>query len=151
MTHERVIIDDNSPQLKIGKRIAFIRGETKSKDFAMSLGVHPNSITNYENDKRFPDLNFLALLVEDYGVNLNWLLTGDGNVYADSVLSNRSAGNSSMTDEKTSKVYDREVFEKAFARADQFEKDQGCKISIEDKLDMIDRYYGEILRLKHGK
>lgn len=83
--------------------------------------------------------------------NASWLLTGDGSVYADSGLNNLPAGNSPMAGESNNRNYDRTVFEEAFARADKFENDHGCKISVEDKLDMIDRYYSEILRLKHGK
>ena len=84
MSNNRVITPINELQpseLRIGGRFAMVRGNITSRAFAKSLGVHPNSITNYEADKRFPDLRVLTQLIEDYGVNLNWLLTGRGDVY----------------------------------------------------------------------
>jgi len=63
--------------MNISLRLKNIRGQTSLKEFAETLGVHPNTITNYEKG-RSPDSDFLALVCEKYKVNPTWLLTGEG-------------------------------------------------------------------------
>jgi len=43
------------------------------------LGVHANTIGNYERGDRQPDTEFLGLLRERIGADINWLITGEGN------------------------------------------------------------------------
>lgn len=43
------------------------------------LGVHANTIGNYERGDRQPDTDFLGLLRERIGADINWLITGEGN------------------------------------------------------------------------
>lgn len=63
--------------MNISQRLKNIRGQISLKEFAETLGVHPNTITNYEKG-RSPDSIFLTLVCEKYKVNPTWLLTGDG-------------------------------------------------------------------------
>lgn len=67
--------------MNIALRLKNIRGQTSLKEFAETLGVHPNTITNYEKG-RSPDADFLALVCDKYKVNPTWLLTGDGDMRA---------------------------------------------------------------------
>ncbi|APG24005.1 XRE family transcriptional regulator [Syntrophotalea acetylenica] len=63
----------------IGDRIRELRGNIHLDQLAEKLGVHPNTIRNYENGKRSPDTEFLAKLLEEIpGTNPGWLLTGEG-------------------------------------------------------------------------
>lgn len=148
MSHNRVITPINElhpSELKIGKRFALVRGNRTSKDFAKSLGVHPNSITNYENDKRFPDLSVLTHLVEDYRVNLNWLLTGHGNVYDDMSIET-SSGDASMSKSKNgTKKVDQKVFATALQMANEFEKRGGGKLMPSDKIEIVYKIYQDIM------
>ena len=50
-------------------------------ELADNLGISANSINNYENGRRKPNFEFLELLVQVYNVNLNWLITGKGEMF----------------------------------------------------------------------
>jgi len=63
----------------IGDRIRELRGDMHLDQLADKLGVHPNTVRNYESGKRTPDTEFLARLLEKFpGTNPGWLLTGEG-------------------------------------------------------------------------
>ena len=55
-----------------------MRGEATREEFASLLGVHPNTIGNYERGDRQPDPEFFGLLRERAGADINWLITGEG-------------------------------------------------------------------------
>lgn len=61
----------------IGSRLTLIRGSMSQAAFAEKLGVHKNSLGNYERENRTPDAGFLAKLIAN-GYDCNWLLTGVG-------------------------------------------------------------------------
>lgn len=63
----------------VGDRIRELRGDIQLDQFAERLGVHGNTIRNYESGKRSPDTAFLAKLLEEFpGTDPGWLLTGEG-------------------------------------------------------------------------
>ncbi len=63
----------------VGERIRELRGEIQLDKLAERLGVHANTIRNYESGKRSPDTTFLAKLLEEFpGTSPGWLLTGEG-------------------------------------------------------------------------
>lgn len=51
--------------------------------FARELGVTRDIISNYENGRVTPKMNFLLLLCRVYNVRESWLLDGDGEMFAD--------------------------------------------------------------------
>jgi transcriptional regulator with XRE-family HTH domain len=59
-------------------------GITKKK-FAESINLSPGNISDWLSIKRNsqPSLTALSRICETYGVNLNWLLTGEGSMYLD--------------------------------------------------------------------
>lgn len=61
----------------IGSRLALIRDSMSQAAFAEKLGVHKNSLGNYERENRTPDAGFLTKLIAN-GYDCNWLLTGVG-------------------------------------------------------------------------
>jgi len=67
---------DNLP-----KRLSLIRGGRKQKAFADSLGVNQNYISRYEAGKIKPSFEFLKSVAEKENININWLLTGKGEMY----------------------------------------------------------------------
>ncbi|WP_055099189.1 helix-turn-helix domain-containing protein [Alloalcanivorax xenomutans] len=77
---------------EIGSRITHIRGQESQAQFAKKLGVHKNTVGNYERGDRTPDAAFLKALVR-LGVNVHWILTGEGEPWAtvDSVAQNEMA------------------------------------------------------------
>lgn len=69
----------------IGKRLQAARillGYVKKQgEFASRLGIQQNTLSNYENGNREVPSNILALLSQR-GINLDWLLTGEGTYHA---------------------------------------------------------------------
>lgn len=67
----------------ISHRLKEIRQQKKLSQvkFAQALDVTSASISNYEAGKRQPDYTFLSRICERFHVNLNWLLTGEGEMY----------------------------------------------------------------------
>lgn len=72
--------------MEIGKRIKEIRAYFKitSKEFAQTLGIPLRTIGSYERDEAQPGPKFFAALIECYNVNVNWLLSGNGNMFISS-------------------------------------------------------------------
>lgn len=52
------------------------------QEFADALGVLISTISKYERGKVRPTTEFFARLAERFDVNLNWLITGKGPMYA---------------------------------------------------------------------
>ncbi|ANH06755.1 hypothetical protein shn_13855 [Shinella sp. HZN7] len=42
-----------------------------------------NTLAYYERGERTPDANVLASYRDRFGVNMNWLITGEGDIFAD--------------------------------------------------------------------
>lgn len=62
----------------VGARIAAVRGSISQVDFATRTGVHKNTLGNYERGDREPDAAFCRSVRSEFGIDINWLLTGDG-------------------------------------------------------------------------
>lgn len=65
--------------LTVADRYAFVRSHAglSKKDFAESLGIHPVVSGDIELGKRDPSRDVLVRLAKIYGVDINWLLTGN--------------------------------------------------------------------------
>lgn len=73
--------------MSIGDRIRKRRlelGWTQSR-LAQALGVTPQHISVVELDKRTPSLSSLAVLAEELGVNIDFLVTGKETSVTDSI------------------------------------------------------------------
>lgn len=60
----------------IGERLRATRGERTMQEAASLLGIHVNSLYLYETGKQAPRVPLMLKLVELWGVDLHWLLTG---------------------------------------------------------------------------
>ena len=85
---------DSTPENDIAERLRLWRKtalELTQKEFAEATGVHLSAIRKYENRNSVPSSESL-LAVASTGVDLHWLLTGEGDMRA---LAKRlgSAGN----------------------------------------------------------
>lgn len=56
-------------------------GHKERKAFANVLGMHPDTLGGYERGDTFPDQAFLARYKREFSVNLNWLFTGEGEMF----------------------------------------------------------------------
>jgi transcriptional regulator with XRE-family HTH domain len=73
----------NNLKKEVGGRFKLFRlGKKKAQQtLASELLVHQSTITNIENGTTFPKVSYLYYFYEKYGLNLNWLVTGDGEQY----------------------------------------------------------------------
>jgi len=60
----------------IGSRIEHVRGDRSRSEYAAKLNIHPNTLKNYEQDKRPPDANTLNAIYDNDGVLSDWILRG---------------------------------------------------------------------------
>ena len=65
--------------MEIGKQIKKYRTELglSQEEFADKIFVTRQSVSNWENDKNYPDINSLVLMAEIFGVSLDSLVKGD--------------------------------------------------------------------------
>jgi len=70
----------------VGKRIRLIRlSQNKSiRKFAKELNVSQGTLCEIENGKAAPSYKVLYLMGKKYGINLNWLVNGDGEMMVSS-------------------------------------------------------------------
>lgn len=50
------------------------------QQLADELEIYQSTITNFEQGKTFPNLNYLYHFNEQYGLNITWLITGKGDM-----------------------------------------------------------------------
>lgn len=67
--------------MPIGSRIREIRGALSRDAFAVKLRVDGSTIQRYETADNIPKGDVLERIHQEFGVNLNWLLTGEGEPY----------------------------------------------------------------------
>ena len=65
----------------LAARLTQARGKNSRAAFGAALGVHPNTIGNYEHGRE-PPLSYLSAVADQTGVDLGWLITGDGDPMA---------------------------------------------------------------------
>lgn len=67
----------------VGVRFKSFRLDQKKAQhvLASELKVHQSTITNIEHGTTFPKISYLYYFYETYGLNINWLITGDGEMY----------------------------------------------------------------------
>ena len=53
----------------------------KQEAFARMLGLHPITISYYKNNERRPNLVFFQKIKKKWQVNLNWLISGQGDMF----------------------------------------------------------------------
>lgn len=70
--------------MSIGKRVKELRAHLQitASELAEKLGIPVRTIGSYERDEAQPGPKFLNLLIEHYHVNINWLISGKGNMFS---------------------------------------------------------------------
>ena len=67
----------------LSERLRMVRGGRSRKVFAELYGIHPNSVQRYEEGtRRHVPQGFLEQIITGEKLNPNWLLTGEGPMYA---------------------------------------------------------------------
>lgn len=63
--------------MTIAARLQQVRGDESRRTFSARVGVHPNTVGNYEKDRE-PPVSYVAAVAERYGIRLEWLISGRG-------------------------------------------------------------------------
>lgn len=66
------------PQNPFAERLIQARGEMSRVEVTQKLGVNIETLGGYERGKNAPPYSFLADIKDLYGVSLDWLITGKG-------------------------------------------------------------------------
>lgn len=75
----RIFPEEIKPE--VAGRIRLIRGKIDRASFAGMLNISPSYITMIEKGKRLPSPQLTELLCLKFNINLDWLLTGEGEIY----------------------------------------------------------------------
>ena len=67
--------------MTIGERIKHLKGNLSQKDFAEKIGAGSSAICAWENNESLPGSKYLEAIHRVFGVDINWLLTGEGEPY----------------------------------------------------------------------
>lgn len=76
-------IEPKTPLAQRLRELRRMRGDLQRNELAKLSGVSVTAIATYERGEREPAASVLAAYAEVFGVNLNWLLTGEGEMFAD--------------------------------------------------------------------
>ena len=62
----------------LGQRLEKLRGKMSRKDFAKQIGVHQQSIYEYEKNRKIPTYETIKKISSRLNINPLWLNAGDG-------------------------------------------------------------------------
>ena len=87
----------------IGQRLSLVIKAMRLKDyqFASKYGISRASLSRYKLNERYPDPEFLEALSKDQ-INLHWLFTGNGSMYAKDEFEELIQSNQALTKQDTS-------------------------------------------------
>lgn len=66
----------------IGSRILLVRGNEPRESFSQKLKISPVTLARYEKNKYPIPEKFLKIFAAQLGISLEWLMTGNGEMYA---------------------------------------------------------------------
>ena len=70
------------------ERMKYIRGSLTMNEFAAFIGATQQKVSNYENGKVKPTFEIFENMARA-GYNINWLLTGEGEMYSNTADNNK--------------------------------------------------------------
>ncbi|MCX2697043.1 XRE family transcriptional regulator [Ochrobactrum chromiisoli] len=91
---------ENPSKTELGARIRLIRkelGDVEREVFATDLGISKNTLAYYERGERTPDATTLAAYRDRFGININWLVAGEGPMRSESTNAFESNGKDTET------------------------------------------------------
>ena len=97
----------------IGERIKYIRGALTQPEFGEKLGVGRNNVYTWESNKNTPLSETLLRIYKEYGVNINWLLSGEGEPYINKSKRSIVVGSKHLKMETRLSALEKKVFKLA--------------------------------------
>jgi len=80
-----------------------------AKDLALATDIPVRTIGGYERNENPPNEKFLTKLIEQYNVNINWFLTGKGNMFISFETANKQYELSSETIQNITKLIQNDI------------------------------------------
>lgn len=80
----------------VGDRIRYLRKEIldkTQKEFGEKIGLKPNSVSDIESGKNNLTEQTANAICREYGINKNWLITGEGEMKIEDCKDNRYLSN----------------------------------------------------------
>ncbi|MEP2706234.1 MAG: helix-turn-helix transcriptional regulator [Roseibium sp.] len=77
---------ESQPKTPIASRLRDVRrnlGDPDRSELAKTLGVSKTTVASYERGESEPTASVLAAYRSNYGIDIGWLLTGSGEMFAD--------------------------------------------------------------------
>jgi len=131
---------DNTESWKkdVGLRFVLIRTELKmnQKKFSYKLGISPSFLSYVERGKRSPSFFLVYSLQSIFQVNLNWLLTGTGNMFVKPAIS---------TESKMKLELDKKLFLEVYERLETIFQEKNIILDPKKKGELIFLLYESIL------
>ena len=78
---------EKEPETEFAKRLRSVRehlGVAERAEFASKLGIPTTTYATWERGKNEPPATAITLLMSIFGVNIIWLLTGEGEMFSQS-------------------------------------------------------------------
>jgi len=75
---------ESEPKTPLGSRLRQVRrelGDNRREEFAEQLEISKDSLALYERGENVPSATVLAEYHRKFGINLNWLATGQGGMF----------------------------------------------------------------------
>ncbi|MCM0751914.1 transcriptional regulator [Brucella pseudogrignonensis] len=126
----------------LGQRLTDVRkalGYETRAPFAELLSIPLETLGGYERGIREPDSNYMAMYHDRFGIDLTWLLTGGGEMFAD--LSKAPA---------SSRAINKRLMHKLARLAREVRKELGAGVHGETITEDAADLYNELLTLVNG-
>ena len=82
--------------MSIGERIIKVRGGLTREEFAKRLGVNKSSVQRWETENQVPTGTAIIRLIEEFGIDANWLLLDDSDKAQSLSTENNKLGDFSL-------------------------------------------------------
>src|SRR5215469_17481942 len=78
-SREVTVMEASVPPLSgLGGRIRASRADLSQQEFGDRLSTSAQTIGRYEREERSPDVAFVRALIDRFGIDPRWLVTGEG-------------------------------------------------------------------------
>ena len=85
---------DKDKTVELGQRIKDLRRKLRisQADFARKVEISKTTVCHYESGQRVPDSNLTAKICSEFKVNVEWLLTGKGEMFKPTTKTTTATG-----------------------------------------------------------
>ena len=117
----------------IPENIKTIRGKLRQKDFGAKIGATQSAVQSWESGESLPGGKYLEAIHREFGVSIDWLLTGQGDPY----IKDRARGSPDIElDNKEGDYY------KEWVSTISGAKDAGQPVEILHSIEMLAKILG---------